>query len=233
MITKLKKTIWTLRKNIIDIIKGSLENKGERVELIYSKHINFEKLNIYQKSHFKRYEFALTQIIQNGISGDFACGTGYGSAMISEYSKLVIGADIDKKVINKIKNRYKNFKNINYLHLNLLDLNYENYFDNIVSFETIEHLNECDIPILLKKYSQALKPNGKFVFSTPFLQEKSEIAVKMGFHLTFDIDEIKIEKWLDEAGFNVDSFFYQSYETHIVEKERENKDFIICVANKK
>ena len=123
--------------------------------------------------------------------------------------------------------------NINYLHLNLLELNYVNYFDNIVSFETIEHLNENDIPTLLKNYCQALKPNGKLIFSTPFLQEKSKEAIKMGFHLTFDIDENKIVKWLSDAGFEIESFNYQSYITHTVEKIRESKDFIICVANKK
>ena len=94
--------IWLIRKNIADFISGSLENKGERVELIYTENIDFEKLDIYQKSHYRRYEFAKTHIIENGLSGDFACGTGYGSAMIAENSKLVIGADIDEKVINKI-----------------------------------------------------------------------------------------------------------------------------------
>lgn len=225
--------VWLIRKNITDFISGSLENKGERVELIYTKNIDFEKLDVYQKSHFRRYEFAKNHIIKDGVSGDFACGTGYGSAMIAENSKYVIGADIDEKVINKIKQRYAKFVNIKYLHLNLLELNFENYFDNIVSFETIEHLNENDIPILFNKFSNALKTNGKFIFSTPFLQVKSKEAIKMGFHLTFNIDEDKIQKWLNEAGFEVVSFNYQSYKDHIIETNKEFKDFIICVANKK
>lgn len=228
----MKKTVLKLSKILLNFLRGNLENKGERVELLFSKNIDFENLNMYQKSHYKRYEFAVKHIKPSGISGDFACGTGYGSAMLSELSNLVIGADIDKKVIDTIKKRYAKFKNISFLNLNLLELEFNNYFDSLVSFETIEHLYESDIPKLFQNYSKALKSQGIFIFSTPFLQERSEQALKMGFHLTFDIDETKINKWLSDAGFGTPQYYYQSYETHIVENIRDNKDFIICVAHK-
>ena len=64
------------------------------------------------------------------------------------------------------------------------------------------------------------------------MQEQSEVAVKMGFHLTFYIDEEKIEKWLKSAGFSVETINYQNYATHDITADLEQKDFIICIAKK-
>ena len=42
------------------------------------------------------------------------------------------------------------------------------------------------------------------------MQEKSEDALKLGFHLTFYIDEQKITEWLSKAGFRVETIKYQN-----------------------
>jgi 2-polyprenyl-3-methyl-5-hydroxy-6-metoxy-1,4-benzoquinol methylase len=166
----------------------SLSDKGERVDINYNKDINWEKLDIYQKSHLKRYEFAKQLMDQNDAVGDFACGTGYGTLILSEKSAKVIGVDINKKVISIIKRRYKKNKNVEFITSNILDLKYENYFDKIVSFETVEHLDEKDTPCIFNIFFKALKNNGKLIFSVPYIQEKSEEAIKMGFHKTFYIE---------------------------------------------
>jgi O-methyltransferase len=210
----------------------SLDGEGERVDIIYSGNVIFDELDMYQKSHYRRYEFAKDIIPFGSCCGDFACGTGYGSVMIADKAAKVIGADINSTVIDAIKFRYHRISNVEFICKNLLDLEYEAFFDTIVSFETIEHLAENDIPRLLRIYYKALKPQGKIIFSVPYMQELSEAAMKLGFHLTFYIDEAKIKNWLKTAGFEIESFKYQNYETHTIQDELLKKDFIICIARK-
>lgn len=209
-----------------------LGNNGERVDIQMQTEFNFDRLDIYQKNHFKRYEFAKEIVNFGDVCGDFACGTGYGTVLISDKAKEVIGADLDSIVINTIKERYEKKTNVTFLNENLLNLKFDMIFDTILSFETIEHFEEADIKLLLKIFAKSLKVNGKLVFSTPYMQEKSEAAMKLGFHLTFYIDENKIKGWLNEAGLKIESFKYQNYNTHIIEDDLEMKDFIICVAQK-
>ena len=68
-------------------------------------------MDIYQKNHLRRYEFAKDIINFGDICGDFACGTGYGSVLISDKAKEIIGADLDKIVVDTIKKRYENINN--------------------------------------------------------------------------------------------------------------------------
>jgi 2-polyprenyl-3-methyl-5-hydroxy-6-metoxy-1,4-benzoquinol methylase len=227
------KLLSRIIKKILFVFTNNLEGKGERVEIDFNKPIDFNNLNMYQKSHYKRYEFALDNIFPNSITGDFACGTGYGSIMLSKNSEKVIGIDLNDEVINKIKKRYSKNIKVEFLQDNLLNLNYDSYFNNIISFETVEHLREDDIEKLFKLYNKSLKTGGKLIFSTPYLQEMSENALKMGFHLTFLIDEIKIKKWLENTGFDLVSLNYQNYDSHFVKDDLSNKDFIICIAIKR
>ena len=232
-ITRRIKKIFLFKGETYDFNKSNpLGNNGERVDIQLQKAFNFDKLDIYQKNHFKRYEFAKDIITVGSVCGDFACGTGYGSVLISDKASKVIGADLDTEVIIAIKERYKEKANITFLNENLLDLNFDTKFDTILSFETIEHFAEDDIKLLLKIFAKSLKEKGQLIFSTPYKQERSEGAMKLGFHLTFYIDENKINEWLHEAGLKTESFQYQNYDTHNIQKDLEKKDFIICVARK-
>jgi len=209
-----------------------LSNNGERVDLVYKDNIDFKKLDIYQKSHYKRYEFAQTLLKVGDLCGDFACGTGYGTVMLSQKSSSVFGGDINGHVIKKIKKRYSKFNNINFIEVDLLKLNYDNKFDKIISFETIEHFEEKNIFNLFQIFNKNLKRGGQLIFSVPYMQERSENAVKMGFHLTFNIDENKIYKWLADSSFTVNFCKYQNYQSHLISNHLKRRDFIIYVATK-
>lgn len=232
ILRRIKKQFF-FKEEIYDFNKSNpLGGNGERVDIQFQTSLNYDKLDIYQKNHLTRYEFAKELIDVGAICGDFACGTGYGSVLISDKASKVIGADIDALVISAIQERYKEKANVSFLNENLLNLNFKNLFDTILSFETIEHFEEEDIKLLLKIFANALKEKGQFIFSTPYMQEKSEGAMKLGFHLTFDINEKKIEDWLNEAGLKIESIYYQNYDTHFIKKELVKKDFIICIAKK-
>lgn len=222
-------------KKIINYLQRlwSLSDNGERVDLVYKPDLDFNSLDMYQKSHFRRYEFAASRLVSGEVCGDFACGSGYGTVMLSQKASRAHGADRNARVIEAITNRYcSEYKNVNFEVADLMNLNYESFFDTIVSFETIEHFTSDNIIPLLKIFNRALKQNGRLIFSTPYMQEASEVAIKMGFHLTFDIDENVIKEWLAKAGFEAKLFQYQNYETHDIADSLEKKEFIICEAIK-
>ena len=228
-----KKFSYTAEAEKYDFnVSNPLGGNGERVDIQVNENIIFDEMDIYQKNHWKRYEFAKEIINDNDICGDFACGTGYGSILISDKASAVIGADLNSTVIDKIKERYNAFKKVSFFNENILNLSYTNYFDSIISFETLEHFEEIDIKKLLLIYSKALKENGRLIFSTPYMQEQSEQAIKMGFHLTFYINEVRIRNWLEESGLQLNVIKYQNYDTHIIGSNPDKKEFIICVASK-
>lgn len=209
-----------------------LEDDGERVDIDMTKSVDFDKFNIYQKSHYNRYKFARGYVEEGFTVADLACGTGYGTVMLSEKAKKATGLDINNHVIEEIRRRYSEKLNVEFDCKSLLHIDYENLFDLIVSFETIEHFEEREIDDIFKKFNFALKPSGNIVFSTPYMQEMTPEAIEMGFHKTFYIDEKKINKWLSDSGLVIKEIFYQNYKTHAIDKNLEEKDFIICVASK-
>jgi 2-polyprenyl-3-methyl-5-hydroxy-6-metoxy-1,4-benzoquinol methylase len=205
----------------------NLENNGERMDIDYFN-MKYENFDGYQKSHYKRYEFARTLINDGDVVGDMACGSGYGSMMLLEKSKEVYSIDIDPITINEVDNRYKN-ENIHFVVGDLIDLKIENKFDKIVSFETLEHFTPDDFKKVIANFHKALKQNGTLIFSTPYNQEQSEASMR--FHKTFYITEKTIDDFFKDL-FEIDTIKYQDYQTHVVKDDDGNKNFIIGIVKK-
>lgn len=222
-----KKYFYFLVKKIKSLF-SDLENHGERVDIFFKKDFLLDE---NEKCHLKRYNFAKSYMNETERVGDFACGTGYGSVILASKAKSVVGLDIDGRVIEKVKDRYKDVSNLEFLESDLLKMDFEAEFETIVSFETIEHLKEEDILKLLTLFHKALKPSGKLIISTPYMQKNDRQALA-GFHETFFIDEEKIKNWMAKTGFKIRDFYYQSYDWPAVSKADVSKEFIISVAEK-
>jgi cyclopropane fatty-acyl-phospholipid synthase-like methyltransferase len=206
----------------------NLENGGERMDINYYN-MHYDNFDIYQKSHYKRYEFAKTLLSEDDIVGDMACGSGYGSLMLSENCRKVFGYDIDVPTIDEINRRYDSEKKVQFFCENLLGITEKNLFDKIVSFETVEHFTKSEIESLVNVFHKSLRSSGKLIFSTPYNQKKCEFSIK--FHKHFNIDEDEIFNILD-GKFLIEKFLYQDYDNHNLVEKISHKDFIICVASK-
>jgi 2-polyprenyl-3-methyl-5-hydroxy-6-metoxy-1,4-benzoquinol methylase len=221
------------RRLIQSIVRpSSLSESGERVDIDLCSKLHYALMDIYQKSHYKRYIFAKQYVFPGMICGDFACGSGYGSVLLAEEAGRVTGVDINPYVVDTVIKRYATRKNIEFVCSDLRVITFDNIFDLIVSFETVEHIEECNVVGLFKNISKALKNDGVLIFSTPYLQTRTLEGLEMGFHLIFDIDETKIKSWLAQAGLSLEGFFYQSYKVHEVVPSLTDKDFIICISRK-
>jgi len=101
--------------------------------------------------HMARYAFAKKHTV--GKVADMACGTGYGSEMLE-----ADGYDIAPEAIGYARTHYKGEFGI----LDLSDPKLDKTYDTVVSFETIEHL-ENPHPFLewVKGHTK------RFIFSIP------------------------------------------------------------------
>ena len=122
------------------------------------------KQDLIYGEHIVRYLFA-KQFIKDKVVLDIASGVGYGTRILAENVKRIIGVDISKEAIEYAKRNYA-CKNCEFLVGDAEKLNFEDKsFDVVVSFETIEHLK--NYKKFLEEIRRTLKDNGLFIVSTP------------------------------------------------------------------
>lgn len=156
---------------------------------------------LYQEA-FARYVFASKQIRKDSFVLDLGCGTGYGSYYLSKKNK-VTAIDIDQETISYAKKHYGD--SIKFLRADISkEIQIDEKFDAICSFEVIEHLN--DVNKYLDNIKKLLKPSGKLILSTPNSKifspdgkPKSEYHVK-------EFDKKELERLLKKKFKKVEMF---------------------------
>jgi 2-polyprenyl-3-methyl-5-hydroxy-6-metoxy-1,4-benzoquinol methylase len=138
---------------------------GERV-IPLEMDLNDQHQQAILTSHLDRYKFALDFCIGKSVL-DASCGSGYGAKLLSSVARSVLGVDISQETIHYAATHYY----VSGVSFTLCDLENDfpvNYYDTIVSFETIEHL--INPHPFLKHCSESCQ---QFIFSIP-MDNKSE-----------------------------------------------------------
>jgi SAM-dependent methyltransferase len=137
-------------------LSEKLEFTGERFTPECVREIWYE--------HFHRYVFA-RELVRGKRVLDAACGEGYGSALLATAASSVEAVDISEQAIDHAQSRYQ-AQNLEFRAFDCLDLPYDDdEFDCIVSFETLEHLE--DQAGLLSEFRRVLKAGGFLLLSSP------------------------------------------------------------------
>lgn len=133
-----------------------MENTGERLLT--------EGFNETTIEHLHRYAIAL-EYTDDKFVLDISSGEGYGTYLIAGNAKKVIGVDISNEAISHAKQKYLK-DNIEF-KLGSADKIPcpSNYFDVVVSFETIEHHDRHHE--MLVEIKRVLKTDGIFIISSP------------------------------------------------------------------
>jgi SAM-dependent methyltransferase len=147
---------------------------------------------------WNKYNFA-SNFVKNKVVLDVACGTGYGSSYLKKKgARVVIGGDISEEAIEYAKTHYER-EGLSFICLDATNMPFSrNYFDVLISIETIEHIAEYKR--YLSECSRVLKQKGLFFCTTP--NKKASFKLPSGKPLNpvhvneFTIDELSslIEK---------------------------------------
>lgn len=161
------------------------------------------KMNLDSEiEHYHRYSI-LKNVVRNKIVLDAACGTGYGSDFLANTAERVYAIDINSEAINYAKDNYTK-KNLNFKQGNINKLDFPNdYFDVVVSYETIEHVDGKTQECFLKEIKRVLKDDGILIMSTP---NKKKFTDERGVVTEFHIKEFYEQEYID---FISNQFKYQ------------------------
>lgn len=119
-----------------------------------------------ETEHLHRYN-AVLELASGKNVLDIACGEGFGTAILARKAASVWGVDISDEAIAYARQKYEKY-NLKYKQGSVESLDFDDdLFDMIVSFETIEHVEELVQDKFLKEASRVLKKNGILVISTP------------------------------------------------------------------
>lgn len=131
--------------------------------LEFNKHINLEKKLIYF-----RYEFAVKNIRASSDILEIGCGYGSGAKLLTEIGgkhKSYIGLDLSHDSINIAIREYSEFGKFIESDAENLSVFPKDTFDNIISFENIEHLKNPRKSLI--EIFRVLKSDGLLILSTP------------------------------------------------------------------
>jgi ubiquinone/menaquinone biosynthesis C-methylase UbiE len=142
-----------------------LDNDGER--MIPEHH---QGTFIYGE-HIVRYE-AAKSLVKGKVVLDIACGSGYGSHLLSNDAKKVYGVDVSSDAVEYAKKKFSN-SNIEFMVGDAEKIPLpDNSVDIVITFETIEHIK--DYRKFMSEIKRVLKEDGLAVISTPNDTEFSE-----------------------------------------------------------
>lgn len=148
---------------------------------------------------------------------DAGCGSGAFTLYAAKKGNDAIGISFNDRNNNVAIKRAKilNLENIKFITSDLRKLDQifkkKEIFDQIICFETIEHI--IDDKKLIKDFSNLLKPSGKLLLTAPYKNYKRLYRDKLsdfedGGHVRWGYTFEELEKLFKEFGFEIKSKDY-------------------------
>jgi GT2 family glycosyltransferase/SAM-dependent methyltransferase/glycosyltransferase involved in cell wall biosynthesis len=134
--------------------------------------------------HLHRYLIARELVKYKDVL-DIACGEGYGSYILADVAKNVIGVDIDGDTVGHAATTYLR-DNLKYMQGSCSAIPLEcASVDYVVSYETLEHHDQH--VEMFQEIKRVLRPGGVLVISTP---DRYEYSDRPNFHNSFHVKEL-------------------------------------------
>ncbi len=155
-----------------NFISAELPWTGERLVAACGRQMIYE--------HVHRYAIG-TRLAAGKRVLDVACGEGYGANLLARTASTVVGIDLDEATIEHANRKYRR-QNLQFLVGSCEELPFESRsIDLVVSFETIEHVQEQEQ--FLNEIKRVLIASGLLIISSPNKKEYSDVnGAKNPFH---------------------------------------------------
>lgn len=135
------------------------------VERIVPKDFKSREEYLLYLRHVFVYEVLMSRLEEKDSVLEIGFGEGYGSNMISGFTKSVIGLDVNEDAVNFANEKYGT-SNCSFQKYDGGKLPFEDQsFDTVVSYQVIEHIDD-DLSYL-KQIHRVLKNGGTFYLTTP------------------------------------------------------------------
>lgn len=145
---------------------------------------------VIRQEHLHRYAWCLPLAEGKDVL-DVASGEGYGSAMLAGRARSVVGVDISHEAVAHASSQYRGIGNLQYIQGSAASIPLaDDSVDVVVSFETIEHLNEQEE--MMAEIRRVLRPDGIMVMSSPNKEVYSDQA---GYHNDFHVKELYLSEF--------------------------------------
>lgn len=161
----------------MDFVKHEVEWTGEKVARIWDYYaLSLSGQNQYfgehSGAHVVRYLSKKVNFSKLGKILDFGCGPGDLMNHFLKYLKPgqeLYGLDFSPDSIQRVRERFRNHPVVKEaIFTQQLPCNYpDNFFDLIISTETIEHLGDQELREMLTETQRLLKKGGFIVLTTP------------------------------------------------------------------
>ena len=134
---------------------------------------NNNEITPWTGEHLHRYSEAKKYIKPGNVVLDLACGSGYGSDMLSQVPlSSIYGGDIDSHTMAACKTDWASNCRVFFEVMDATCLRFGNgFFDVIISLETIEHLTAYKK--MISEFARVVKPGGIVIVSTPNIKVSS------------------------------------------------------------
>jgi SAM-dependent methyltransferase len=119
--------------------------------------------NYWYRRHVAAYRWVAERCLGLRVV-DLACGEGYGSAILAERARQVVGVDANPEAHEHARLKYRN-ENLSFRRALVEQFDEDAPYDAIVFLQTIEHVE--DPAELLERFASLLAPEGVAYVSTP------------------------------------------------------------------
>lgn len=138
---------------------------------------------------------------------DVGCGDGFYTERIARKGAEATGIDIHKKAIMRARNRASGRK-LYFMEMNAEELDFpENYFDKVISFCVIEHLQNDEKT--LQQIARLLRPGGRLFLSAdslscPEIRAEEKESHRRRYRVNQFYDREVVSSKLQQAGLKLE-----------------------------
>jgi SAM-dependent methyltransferase len=142
-----------------------------------------------QLEHVHRYLVAREYATGKDVL-DIACGEGFGSAILANSARSVVGVDIAAEAVEHAAACYR-LGNVQFRQGSCTEIPLDSdSIDLVVSFETIEHHDEHKA--MMAEIKRVLRPDGMLIISSP---DKKEYSILPNYRNPFHVRELFKEEF--------------------------------------